>query len=508
MIALHKTRGFIPLVMMMFLNAFIDLGHKITIQNTLFKLYDGSEQIILTAIINAFILLPYILFFRPAGKTSDNHSKTRVLRATAIACLVIMAAIAVCYWQGWFWPAFFLTLLLALQSAYYGPAKLGYLKELVSNEQLKRANGVAQSLLMVAILSGIFIFSMLFENYYTDALAQPSDVIRSMTPLALILVVLAMVECYLAWMLPHIPKPDNTLETPATVHELVKSPIHLPILIGLCVFWSVGQMLLAVYPAFAKENLGITNAMLIQGILAMIAIGIMLGALLDGLFSRQFIELKLLPISGIIVMMIGLILPFNHSIVLAGVLFLLMGIAGGILVVPLNALMQFCTLPDKLGITLAQANLLQNIAMLSCLLITVLLSMAAFPAATLLLLIAVVSCLGLSSMLYLMPQTRAALFNKQHIEVQGFNQLRGYGPVLLVADNLDKNTERAIRHSYPRELSLEAPAQWDEHSCVLLCKDALAMAHFDHAALQAYRVQSTQEGNKIALQFSLIKTAE
>src|SRR5690606_2115880 len=136
---------------------------------------------------------------------------------------------AVCYWQGWFWPAFFLTLLLALQSAYYGPAKLGYLKELVSNEQLKRANGVAQSLLMVAILSGIFIFSMLFENYYTDALAQPSDVIRSMTPLALILVVLAMVECYLAWMLPHIPKPDNTLETPATVHELVKSPIHLPI---------------------------------------------------------------------------------------------------------------------------------------------------------------------------------------------------------------------------------------------------------------------------------------
>ena len=31
-----------------FLNAFVDLGHKITIQNTLFKLYSGSYQVIMT----------------------------------------------------------------------------------------------------------------------------------------------------------------------------------------------------------------------------------------------------------------------------------------------------------------------------------------------------------------------------------------------------------------------------------------------------------------------------
>ena len=33
-----------------FLNAFVDLGHKITIQNTLFKLYSGSYQVIMTVV--------------------------------------------------------------------------------------------------------------------------------------------------------------------------------------------------------------------------------------------------------------------------------------------------------------------------------------------------------------------------------------------------------------------------------------------------------------------------
>ena len=57
---LFKIRGFLPYVVMLFLNAFVDLGHKITIQNTIFKTYDGNTLIILTAIVNALILLPYI----------------------------------------------------------------------------------------------------------------------------------------------------------------------------------------------------------------------------------------------------------------------------------------------------------------------------------------------------------------------------------------------------------------------------------------------------------------
>ena len=56
-----RTKGALSYLMVVFLNAFLDLGHKITIQNTILKVYDGEHQIILTAILNALILLPFII---------------------------------------------------------------------------------------------------------------------------------------------------------------------------------------------------------------------------------------------------------------------------------------------------------------------------------------------------------------------------------------------------------------------------------------------------------------
>lgn len=471
MASLIKQRGFTPLVALIFLNAFIDLGHKITIQNTIFKLYDGQEQIILTAIINAFILLPYIVFFRPAGKTSDKYDKNKVLRITSAAAFFIMLAISLCYWQGWFWPAFFLTLVLALQSAYYGPAKLGYLKELVSNEQLKKANGIAQSLLMVAILSGILVFSALFEWRFSEHLKTPTDVIRTMLPLALILSSLALAETLLAWRLPTSLRNNKGAKPAADIRlkETLQSKDLLPVIIGLSVFWSVGQMLLAVYPAFAKETLGVSGAMLIQAVLAMIAIGIMLGALLDGFFSRHFIQLRLLPIAGLSVVFIGLILPFNQSLSLATALFLIMGVAGGVLVVPLNSLLQFCSPPHRLGSSIAHANFIQNVTMLSCLLLTIAFSLMHIAAWQILFLIAFIAAIGLGSMVYLMPHTIKSLGSKAPL-VHGFNQLIGYGPVLFVVDVIDQAAIHALQQSYPRQIQRGLSTHWNDASVCLVTK--------------------------------------
>jgi len=44
MLQLFRISGFLPYLAMVFLNAFVDLGHKIIIQNTLFKTYDGEAQ--------------------------------------------------------------------------------------------------------------------------------------------------------------------------------------------------------------------------------------------------------------------------------------------------------------------------------------------------------------------------------------------------------------------------------------------------------------------------------
>ncbi|EJC1923891.1 hypothetical protein PQP27_001784 [Campylobacter jejuni] len=39
-----KIYGLIPFLLIAFINAFVDLGHKIIIQNTIYKAYEGSYK--------------------------------------------------------------------------------------------------------------------------------------------------------------------------------------------------------------------------------------------------------------------------------------------------------------------------------------------------------------------------------------------------------------------------------------------------------------------------------
>lgn len=463
--SLFALRGFFPLLALIFLNAFIDLGHKITVQNTIFKLYDGQQQIILTAIINSFILLPYIAFFAPAGKLSDRLDKALVLRITSCAAFIIMALISLCYYFAYFWAAFFLTLILALQSAFYGPAKLGYLKELVPNSQLKIANGFVQSLLMLAILSGILVFSALFEMLFHSQLSTPSTVIQAMFPLAIVLSLIAAFEAWLSFRLPVTKKAPAPSKKAQKIKFRQDSSLYA-VVIGLCVFWSVGQMLLAVYPAFAKEYLQIESAMLVQAILASMAIGIMAGSLIDGVLSKRFIMIKFLPLAAFLVVITSLALPFIHNALAASLLFLVLGFAGGMVIVPLNALLQFFSPANALASVIAKANLVQNIAMLSCLLLTMLLSFLALPSWLSLLFIALISAVGLSLMLKKLPQVWLAL-KLASPEVVGFDQLVGSGLVVFVADEISDDLKASLQACYPR-LIQAAPIHEHESAAAYL----------------------------------------
>src|SRR5210317_1151446 len=147
-----RIKGFIPYITVVFLNAFVDLGHKIVIQNAIFKSYDGQEQVVLTAIVNGLILLPFILLFSPSGFLADKFAKHRIMRYSAFIAVIATLMITFCYYQGWFWAAFGLTFALAVQSAIYSPAKYGYIKELVGSSNLAQANGIVQAITIAGIL--------------------------------------------------------------------------------------------------------------------------------------------------------------------------------------------------------------------------------------------------------------------------------------------------------------------------------------------------------------------
>jgi acyl-[acyl-carrier-protein]-phospholipid O-acyltransferase/long-chain-fatty-acid--[acyl-carrier-protein] ligase len=162
MTSLFKIAGFTPYIIIVLLNAMTDLGHKIILQNTIFKSYEGSELIILTAIVNALILLPFIFLFSPAGFISDKYPKTMVIKYASMAAVGITTFILLSYYMGWFWIAFMLTFVLAAQSAIYSPAKYGIIKEMTGNDKLAIANAMVQSVTIVSILAGAVIYSIFF----------------------------------------------------------------------------------------------------------------------------------------------------------------------------------------------------------------------------------------------------------------------------------------------------------------------------------------------------------
>ncbi len=62
-LSLFKIKSFIPFIILTFINVVVDIAHKITIQNTIIKIYDGETLIVLSAIINSLMLIPFVLFF-------------------------------------------------------------------------------------------------------------------------------------------------------------------------------------------------------------------------------------------------------------------------------------------------------------------------------------------------------------------------------------------------------------------------------------------------------------
>ncbi|MBE8190165.1 MAG: hypothetical protein HAW58_04795, partial [Candidatus Thioglobus sp.] len=215
---IYKLTGFLPYILIVFLNATVDLGHKITLQNTIFKAYNGTELIIYTAIINALILLPFILLFAPAGFLSDKYLKTKVVQVAAFIAILITIFITFSYYQGWFELAFALTLILAAQSAIYSPAKYGLIKQLFGVKYIANANAIVQAVTVVSILLGALIYSYFFETLLANKSLVPSEILSIIAPLGFVLIGSSIAEFLLALKLPQEAREIY----PAMVSELKK----------------------------------------------------------------------------------------------------------------------------------------------------------------------------------------------------------------------------------------------------------------------------------------------
>ncbi|WP_373035806.1 MFS transporter [Sulfurimonas sp.] len=378
---MFKIVGVINYLIVVFLNAFTDLGHKIIIQNTIFKVYDGEMQIVLTAVVNALIILPFIIAFSPTGFLADRFPKNQIMKYSALFAVFITMAITYSYYNGHFYMAFAFTFLLAFQSAIYGPAKYGYIKELVGVKYISSGNGAVQAVTTVAILGGMLFYTVLFEVVLKDSFVSKEDILVTIAPIGWLLVLGSVIQFYLALKLPNKMTKDSEKEFDFNRYirgEYLQKNIKIirrkkeifEDIIALGLFWSISQVILAVFGEYAKSELGVTNTIYIQGVMTLAGIGMVSGAIIAANFSKYYINTGLTAIGSSAITIIVLLIPFSSSMITMSVLFILFGIFAGFIMVPLNAQIQFLSPRVHLGTILAGNNFIQNIFMFSFLVLT------------------------------------------------------------------------------------------------------------------------------------------
>ncbi len=458
-----KVKGFKLFVAAVFLNAFIDIGHKITVQNTLFKIYDSSEQVFHTAIVNSLILWPYIFLFSFSAYLSDRHPRHTVMRVTSLSSILITALITCSYWLGEFWWAYALTLVMAAQSAIYGPAKYAYIRDLLGRANVAHGNGIAHSLTLMSILLATVLFSAVFEHFYLSTATTPEQIIQLMVPAGFVLITLAIIEAWFIWQLPAKTKP-NTLHFNwshwfsfktfrQNIEPIKAQPMLWGAILGLTTFWCVGQIALAAWPAHMKMVTGQTNTLWVQAVMGASVIGIGLGAYLGGRVSKNYIEWGGVAPAVVIASFMVWLLPFLTSEWAMTLAFLAFGFAGGLFIVPLNSLIQFNSKDHEIGKALAANNWVQNVAMVACLMLTATVSyielepiyVLIFSAA----LMTVMGGLTLRRFGSVWARWRGKRYTRAKLKVEGLDHLP-HGPVILSTN--EKNSFTWVQMATPRKV--------------------------------------------------------
>ncbi|RLA68549.1 MAG: acyl-[ACP]--phospholipid O-acyltransferase [Epsilonproteobacteria bacterium] len=470
--SLFKIAGFTPYIFIILLNAMTDLGHKIILQNTIFKAYEGPELIILTAIVNALILLPFIFLFSPAGFISDKYPKTKVIEYASMAAIGITTLILLSYTMGWFWVAFVLTFILAAQSAIYSPAKYGLIKEMTGNEKLAEANALVQAVTIASILAGAVVYSIFFENLLQDASVIPSEILTFIAPVGYLLIAASTVEYLLAKRLVKKFKAVQIDESmtfePKEYTNLSYLQGNLAVLkqnqtiwlsiIGLSVLWGVSQVVLAIFGEHLKSTLGITNTITAQGLLALSGVGMILGSIVAGRVSKNYIETGIIPLGSLGVALSLYMIPSLSTLWSLGLAILSFGFFAGLFIVPLNAIIQFSSPQKILGKVLAGNNFMQNVSMFLFLILTAAFGYFQFSSVGLFYIVSTIAFIGMVYTIIKLPQSlirylvRMVIGFKYALHVNGLKHIQSDKGILLLGNHISFLDWAILQMAYPKQI--------------------------------------------------------
>lgn len=336
------TAGFYRLVSAQFISGLAD--HALLIVALAF-LYEQGFALWWAPLLKLAFTWSYVVLGPVVGEVADAFPKqklmlwTQLIKALGVAGFVVGLHPLIAF------------AMVGAGAACYAPAKYGWVTEQVTPSELVKANGWLEVAMVLAVLLGTAGGGWLISGFWDWPLPDWLQGVIENTRLTIPFVLLIFGYAFSWWLTLWVPstpakKAWLSLQPLSIVKEFSKANITLwrDALGGLSlsattIFWGAGVVMQLAVLQWATEvvQLKLDQAAYMQ---AMVAVGIIAGALWVSRRVSLSKAVQLWPLG----VWLGLMLPVASLIQTwqwAVPMMLLVGLMGGALVVPMNALLQY-----------------------------------------------------------------------------------------------------------------------------------------------------------------------
>ena len=378
--ALLRQRRFAPFFWTQFFGAFNDNVFKtalLTILTYEALSWTSMDVNLLINLIPGLFILPFVVFSATAGQLADKFEKSRLARYVKVLEIVIMAIAAV----GWMTHSLWLLVLavvgMGVHSTIFGPVKYAYLPQQLRQDELVGGNGIIEMGTFVGILLGEVLGAVLVVHKPWGI-----ELVAGGT------LAIAVVGWLFSRGIPLTPAAEPALKInwnpiTETVRNLGYSRKNRPVFLAMLAnswFWFYGAIVLAQFPLYAKNYLHGDHSVFVL-LLTVFSLGVGTGSLLCERLSGHKVEIGLVPFGAIGLSVFGLDLFLasvgytNTTMVdMAGfvqqhgswrILFdcVMIGLFGGLYIVPLFAVIQTRCDRRHLSRTIAGMNIMNALFM-------------------------------------------------------------------------------------------------------------------------------------------------
>lgn len=329
-----------------FLGAFNDNAFKLVVSMaSLSMIADADAQQRYLAVTSALAILPFVLFSGYAGYLADRYRKSNVLRISKAAEILAMGAALIVFMTGQSITHLLVTLFfLALHSAFFSPSKYSILPEILAPADLPKANGYLNMLTFLAIILGSVTGATLWGMY------KETPVL-----IGIILTAIAVLGTIICLFVPQSPRGNAQKRFHLNpFHEIfhgVKAARSQPALIacmfGSAMFWMLGGLVYLALILLGKTVLGLSESAA-GTLFAFLATGIAIGSVTAGYIIGKTVRRGMI-VWGALLLSISCIATgfLATDYTRTAVLMSLIGLGGGLFVVPVVTLLQRLS-PDAL----------------------------------------------------------------------------------------------------------------------------------------------------------------